>query len=416
MIADALSIPNGFKQTEAGICPDEWSIRTIGQLGHVLTGSTPPTVEPKNYGTDYPFVSPFDLGERRYISRTEKMLSTRGFSISRQLPCGTVLFVSIGSTIGKCGIAATILATNQQINAVVPHESTNSEFLHYVLCHASTRIKSLAGEQAVPIVNKSQFAETLVAIPPTLAEQEAIAGALSDADAWIESLEQLIAKKRQIKQGAMQELLTGKTRLPGFSGEWECRTFGDCLLVRPDYGINAPGVEPDGLLPTYVRITDIDDHGRLHTANRVAVNHPDSSSYGLEENDIVFARTGASVGKTYLYRLSDGPLVFAGFLIRARINQLKLSPGFLFSFTQTHQYWNWVRVMSMRSGQPGINGNEYASLQLRVPPTMAEQTAIAEILSDMDTEITALESKLSKARQIKQGMMQELLTGRIRLV
>jgi type I restriction enzyme S subunit len=139
-------------------------------------------------------------------------------------------------------------------------------------------------------------------------------------------------------------------------------------------------------------------------------------NYLLGENQIVFARTGASVGKTYLYSPQDGLIVFAGFLIRARIDPCKLSPYFFAALTRTRPYWNWVRMMSMRSGQPGINGSEYASLPIRLPPTLEEQTTIAAILSDMDAEIVALAAKLAKTAQIKQGMMQELLTGRIRLV
>jgi type I restriction enzyme S subunit len=267
--------------------------------------------------------------------------------------------------------------------------------------------------QEIPIATLRAFK---IALPPTCTEQEAIAEALSDADALIAALEQLIAKKRDLKQGAMQELLTGEKRLPGFNGEWKPCTLGECLLAPPDYGVNAPGVPQSGNLPTYIRITDIDGDGRFVRSGRVAVDHPLAANYRLSQNEIVFARTGASVGKTYLYHLSDGDVVFAGFLIRGRVDCSKLVPSFLAAFTKTSQYWNWVRVMSMRSGQPGINGNEYAALPLRLPPTVAEQAAITAILSDMDTEIAALEARLAKARQIKQGMMQELLTGKTRLV
>jgi type I restriction enzyme S subunit len=251
---------------------------------------------------------------------------------------------------------------------------------------------------------------------PSQAEQEAIAEALSDVDALIESLEQFLAKKRHLKQGAMQELLTGKKRLPGFEGQWRCATLSDCLLSHPDYGINAPGVPQSGDLPTYVRITDIGDDGRLLRSGRLAVQHPLAMNYLLNEHDLVVARTGASVGKAYRYNPQDGPLVFAGFLIRVRVNPGTLSPGFLAAFMQTETYWAWVRMMSMRSGQPGINGGEISGLELRLPPTVSEQTAIGAVLSDMDAEIAAVESKIAKAQLVKQGIMQELLTGRIRLV
>ena len=213
----------------------------------------------------------------------------------------------------------------------------------------------------------------------------------------------------------MQELLTGKRRLPGFRGEWLTKPLGDCLLSRPEYGINAAAVPFSDQFPTYIRITDISEHGRFVPAPRVSVTAARADKFYLHEGDLVFARTGASVGKSYLYDARDGQLVFAGFMIRVRPDLQILNPSFLAAFALTSSYWNWVRMMSMRSGQPGINGNEYSRLPVPLP-SRPEQDAIAAILSDMDTEIAALEAKLAKARRVKQGMMQELLTGRIRLV
>ncbi|MCC7212954.1 MAG: restriction endonuclease subunit S, partial [Candidatus Brocadia sp.] len=267
-------------------------------------------------------------------------------------------------------------------------------------------------------------------LPLNKAEQAAIATALSDADALISSLEKLIAKKRNIKQGAMQQLLTGKKRLPGFEkkkgckqtevgiipSDWVIKKIGECLLKNPDYGINAAAVPYNEGLPVYLRITDIKEDGKYSKKNIVSVNNISSASYYLQEGDLVFARTGASVGKTYLFDPKDGKLVFAGFLIRVKANDKVLLPDYLKYFTQTKQYWNWIEANSMRTGQPGINGNEYKELIIPLPPTKAEQTAIAQVLSDMDAEIEALEKKLEKYKMIKQGMMRELLTGKTRLV
>jgi type I restriction enzyme S subunit len=234
-------------------------------------------------------------------------------------------------------------------------------------------------------------------------------------DTLIGALDQLIAKKRDLKQAAMQQLLTGQKRLPGFQGEWEMKRLGDCLLSRPDYGINAPAVSFSDKLPRYIRITDISEHGRFSPAPGVSVKAPSPDQFYLHEGDVVFARTGASVGKSYLYDTRDGQLVFAGFLIRVRPNPEVLIPAFLAGYANTAAYWNWVRLMSMRSGQPGINANEYAQLPLALP-SVPEQTAIAEVLSDLDAELAAFEQRRDKTRALKQGMMQELLTGRTRLV
>jgi type I restriction enzyme S subunit len=265
-----------------------------------------------------------------------------------------------------------------------------------------------------PGINGNEYASLPVPKPP-IHEQTAIATALSDVDALLDSLDRLIAKKRDIKQAAMQQLLTGETRLPGFEGEWEEANLGECLVSKPDYGINAPAVPFSNSLPTYIRITDITEFGRFIPDPPVSVNNPHADKYFLEEGDMVVARTGASVGKSYLYDSADGQLVFAGFLIRFRPDPRKLNACFLAAFLTTARYWNWVSFMSTRSGQPGVNSEEYS--QLSVPlPSVEEQVAIATVLTDMDAEITALEQRRDKTRDLKQAMMQELLTGRTRLV
>ena len=212
----------GYKQTEVGVIPEDWETKRLSEIATIATGSTPPTWDAANYGDEFLFVGPVDMGEAKNITTTEKRLSKKGFTISRRFPKNSILFVCIGSTIGKCGIASAELTSNQQINAIFPSPDFSVDYLYYSVCTAVPKIRALAGEQAVPIVNKTQFSETMVAIP-SLPEQRAIAGALSDVDALIGALDQLIAKKRDLKQAAMQQLLTGQTRLPGFHGEWEVK-------------------------------------------------------------------------------------------------------------------------------------------------------------------------------------------------
>ncbi len=196
--------------------------------------------------------------------------------------------------------------------------------------------------------------------------------------------------------------------------DWDIRLLRSCLRCAPNYGINAPAVPLDDRLPTYLRITDISDDHRFAPSPRVSVRHSNATSFFLNDGDVVFARTGASVGKSYLYRAADGPLVFAGFLIRVSPNPSKLHPAYLSYYLQSQRYWDWVAAMSARSGQPGINGQEYGTLQLPLPAP-AEQHAIAEALSDVDGLIGALEALIAKKRAIKQAAMQQLLTGKTRL-
>jgi len=190
--------------------------------------------------------------------------------------------------------------------------------------------------------------------------------------------------------------------------------MGDCLVKAPSYGINAPAVPRTDKLPAYVRITDINDDGRLASAQLPSVDNPHSVQYELSVGDIVLARTGASVGKSWLYDGSVKPLVYAGFLIKVTPNQQRLMPSFLAAYLTTGTYWNWVNQTSMRSGQPGINGVEYSQLLVPVPP-LPEQRAIATALSDVDALIAGLERLIAKKRDIKQAAMQQLLTGQTRL-
>lgn len=218
--------------------PTGWEEKTIGEVAEVATGTTPPTADLSNYGDEFMFVSPADIGESKWIDSTGKRLSSRGFAISRRFPSGSVLFVCIGSTIGKCAIAKVDLTSNQQINAILPNSTFDSEFLYYCLSRGASAVKAQAGEQAVPLVNKTQFSATKLVFPPR-SEQRAIATALSDVDALIAGLERLIAKKRDIKRAAMQQLLTGQTRLPGFSGEWIAAVLGDLVSLYQPITISA---------------------------------------------------------------------------------------------------------------------------------------------------------------------------------
>ena len=196
--------------------------------------------------------------------------------------------------------------------------------------------------------------------------------------------------------------------------EWEVRRLGDLCCNQGDYGINAPAVAYSNDLPTYLRITDISDDGKFIIDNKASVNSPNSESYHLKEGDIVFARTGATVGKTYLYDPADGDLVFAGFLIRFSPNEQKIVPYYLKTYTNTAAYWYWVKIISQRSGQPGINAAEYSSLQLPVPP-LAEQKKIAEVLGVWDKAIEKQSQLIEQLTLRKRGLMQQLLTGKKRL-
>jgi type I restriction enzyme S subunit len=198
-------------------------------------------------------------------------------------------------------------------------------------------------------------------------------------------------------------------RFPEFvnDGEWVEMQLGDSLLRNPEYGINAPAVPFSNKLPTYLRITDISEDGRFLLNEKVSVAREVTEDNYLSDGDIVLARTGASVGKSYKYRNEDGRLVFAGFLIRLKPDSNKLNSDFLFQFLTTNQYWKWVSFISARSGQPGINATEYSSLPVCLPKPK-EQQKIASCLSSLDEVIAAHSQKLELLKDHKKGLMQNL--------
>ena len=204
-----------------------------------------------------------------------------------------------------------------------------------------------------------------------------------------------------------------KRRFPEFRDgpEWEEVTLGTLLDRPPDYGVNAAAVPFSETLPTYIRITDINDDSQFAPCPRVSVDIDATDEQYLEDGDIVLARTGASVGKSYRYREEDGRLVYAGFLIRVRPNPERLLSQFLAAYLSTWNYWDWVRLTSARSGQPGINATEYASIPLPLPPDrriLAEQQKIADCLGSLDDLIAAENQKLEALREHKQGLMQQI--------
>jgi type I restriction enzyme S subunit len=412
----------GYKQTDVGVIPEDWGVLPLGRLIHSVeygsaakssaTGRVPVLRMGNLQG------GKIDWNDLVY---TDNEIEIRKYS----LVVGDVLFNRTNTIdlVGKTAIykgerAAVFAGYLIRINS--DKALLDSAYLNYVLNTEfsrkhSAKILSIAVGQAN--INGQKLKSYPVPLPPTKAEQEAIAEALSDADALIESLEQLLAKKRQIKQGAMQELLTGKKRLPGFSGEWEVGSIASVSAfvtkgsTPTTYGFNWVG---DGIL--FLRSECVSAEG-LDLAQSMFISeiaHAALHRGEVRAGDILMTITG-NVGRVVLLAADFGAANINQHIARIRIVDRNVSFVFVFY---------WLSQAVVRTNYTLITtGQAYPQISLKqvretlVPlPSLPEQTAIATILSDMDAEITALEAKLAKARQLKQGMMQELLTGRIRLV
>lgn len=279
---------------------------------------------------------------------------------------------------------------------------------------AARRYFLLAGRQTTNLasINKTSLGQLPIPLPPTQAEQQAIAEALSDTDALIESLEQLIAKKRQIKQGAMQELLTGQRRLPGFSGQWKVKGLETIADIDPEQLTSK--TFPDYEFK-YISLEDVDFGSLVSHSQQIFSSAPSRARRKLRKNDLLVSTVRPNL-KSHLWFQNDGVdwICSTGFSV-IRCYEGIANPGYVFSHLFAANINKQIDALLTGSNYPAINSRDV--LQLEIPlPEFDEQVAISGILNDLDLEVVALESKLDKARQIKQSMMQELLTGRIRLI
>lgn len=296
------------------------------------------------------------------------------------------------------------------IKILKPKNKITPEFLYHFLQHNEVKQEEYKRHFSI-------LKERNVLFPKIeKGEQQKIACCLSSLDEVIAAHSQKLDTLKDHKKGLMQNLFPQEGekapnyRFPEFEkdGCWGEKELGVCLSQKPEYGINAAAVPYSKKLPKYLRITDISEDGIYLANGKVSVDRDVSEDNYLSAGDIVLARTGASVGKSYKYRETDGRLVFAGFLIRVKPDIKKLDSELLFQFLSTSQYWKWVSFISARSGQPGINGTEYSAMPICLPPTINEQQKIASCLSSLDVLIVTQAEKIEQLQFHKKGLMQGL--------
>lgn len=198
-----------------------------------------------------------------------------------------------------------------------------------------------------------------------------------------------------------------QTPIGRIPANWEIKKLGDISLGKGVYGINASAVDYKENLPKYLRITDIDDEGYFSTDKLSSVDDENSKDFYLKSGDLIFVRTGSTTGKSYLYNNKDGLLVYAGFLIKFSIDNKKANDYYIWNYTKTTMYYDWVQKFSQRSGQPGLNSNEYSNLLIPLPP-LPEQQKIAEVLSIWDKGIQETKSIIKKLEKRNKALASKL--------
>ncbi|MCC4766360.1 restriction endonuclease subunit S [Methanosarcina sp. DH1] len=421
------NIPPGYKQTEVGVIPEDWKITTLGEVvSKLVHGGTPSTKYEDYWNGDIPWITGADIiGQqvseiRRFITKNAVKNSS-----ANVVNKGNLLLVS-RTGVGKLAIAPCDIAISQDLTGIyTKSENLTTEYLFRFLDKNQSLLKNQNQGTSILGITRETLSSIIIFFPPTKAEQNAIAKALSDMDAFIESLEQLIAKKRQIKQGAMQELLTGKRRLPGF-GEGKRYKQTDIGVIPEDWDVvylSDVGRSLTGLTYSPSNVRDFGtlvlrssniQNGKLVFEDNVYVDMALPERVIVEKDDILICvRNGSRqlIGKCALIDERAAGDAFGAFMSIYRSKY----PKYVFYQFQSEIIQRQINeIMGATINQ--ITNKDMASFTVLFPQSDEEKNSIATILSDMDSEITALEEKLAKARQIKQGMMQELLTGRIRLI
>jgi type I restriction enzyme S subunit len=382
----------GYKRTEIGVIPEDWEVRKLQDLCCSITDGTHYT--PKYVREGIPFYSVENVTANNFTDTKFISPEEHGKLIKRCKPeKGDILLTRIGS-LGDTKLIDWDVEASIYVSLALlkPSDDIHASFLYgYTKSPQFVRdVERRSLLNAAPKkINMGNVGDIPIPFPP-LPEQRAIAEVLSDGDALIAALDRLIAKKRAIKQGAMQQLLTGQTRLPSFSGPWEVKKIGDIAPLQRGFDLPTSHLEK-GVYPVVY-------------SNGIQNYH---STAKAKAPGVVTGRSGTIGNVTYVEQ-DYWPHNTSLWVTDFKGNDPKFI-YYLYTFVGLERF-------GTGSGVPTLNRNDVHAHEVSIPPSNGEQQAIVAILSDMDAEIAALEARRDKTRALKQGMMQELLTGKTRLV
>ena len=383
---------------------EAWATTTLGEIADIRNGATPSTHISANWDGSIPWCTPTDITNApgKYLTETARSITDNGLAGcgASLLPAGALLLCS-RATIGEIKIALSPICTNQGFKSLVCTKQVHNEFLYYLILTLKPRLVQKAIGSTFLEIGKHALASMEVRLP-LLKEQRAIAEALSEVDRLIESLELLIAKKRTIKTAAMQRLLTGKTRLPGFRGSWTEKPLVNLAVVVMGQSPNSIFYNLHGEgMPLIQGNADIENR---RTINRIWTTQ---TSKCCDSGDLLLT-VRAPVG--YVAVASTKACLGRG------VCGVKPFGDSAFLFHALHHAESHWQILEQGSTFTAANSEQVKQFRLRVPKDTSEQRAIAAVLSDMDAEIAALEQRRDKTRALKHGMTQQLLTGKIRLI
>lgn len=414
-------VKKGYKQTEIGMVPREWSVSDFGSKVKIYRGGSPRPIQDyltqAQDGINWIKIGDVREGDK-YITSTEEKIISAGVARSRTVHAGDFI-LSNSMSFGRPYILNIDGCIHDGWLTIQEYEKTFSKnFLYYLLSSDSVyqQYISMAAGSSVKNLNKEKVSALVVAYPD-IKEQERIADALSDIDSLIATLEKQISKKKAIKQGAMQELLTGKRRLPGFSGEWETRTLHEMSneMVDGPFGSNLK--TEHYTTERQVRIIQLSNIGEAGWNNAnvkyTTFSHAAELQRCIVQPGSILIAKMMPAGRAIICPDNEKSYILGSDVVKVVPNS-SVDRRYLVYATKSRFYLDQIADDTQGSTRARTSVSKLRKTAILFPEK-DEQIAIADILSEMDMEIAALEGKLAKYRQVKQGMMQQLLTGKIRL-
>ena len=417
-----MEVRPGYRQSEVGVIPQDWETVPFSEFMEFQNGVN---ADKSAYGTGFRFINVLEVITKSHLRAQDipgRVELSKSSAAAYAVRRGDIVFNRTSETQEEVGLAAVYVGDESIVfGGFVIRGRPKDERIHtiyagYGLRAPLIRVQIVArGQGAIRAnIGQADLKKVWMALP-TKPEQEAIAETLSDADGLIESLEQLLVKKRQFKQGTMQALLTGKKRLPEFSGDWVSKPIGSEIDLQTGFPFPSRSYSSGGV--RLLRGSNI-KRGVTDWGNDITKFWPSVSSdyaqFELREGDIVVAMDGSLVGRSFA-RLSETDLPALLLQRVARIRSATIDMGYLKEQICSEYFTDHCDAVKTVTAIPHISPKDIRDFVVPIPPSKDEQSAIAEILSDMGAEIASLQTKLAKVRGLKQGMMQELLTGRTRL-
>lgn len=415
------------RKTVCGIPPRDWTVARLGELVRVVSGNSLPTEYQNGKGGEHPVYKVSDMnatGNQKYVSETSNRLSKEDLEeINHTLyPEGTTILPKVGAALltNKRRMLTEPSSFDNNVMGWVPDE-INPEYLYYVSCMID--MKAVAQKGAVPSISNA-IAKSLKFPSPPLPEQRKIATVLYTVDQVIEKTEEIITQLRRVKQGVAQNLFTHGTSehdayqesvVGEFPQEWELERLGD--LVELKNGLNFSS-EQKGSGTLLANVTNIYGTIEINPSNlsRVNISGKDIEKYKLNQGDIITARSSKDsdgVGQVAIYRGSQEPVVFAGFTIRLRPNQDLISPEYLVQYLRYPETRKRVVALGGEVALTNISQTDLSKVEIPVP-SIREQNEITDILREYDNAILLKKEQFEHLKRLKQGLMQDLLSGTVR--